>query len=162
MRDDRAGDFVVNLRFYGGVGEIGGNKVLLEDGDTRILVDFGMSFGKRGTYYGDFLGPRTANGLGDFLEMDLVPDLKGLYRADLLATVGRKAESPTIDREGDPGARRWQRGDSASAEGLHLSRHCQVRVQQADGAELPQTVVQRRGCVHRQVSLSEDPSCLQH
>jgi ribonuclease J len=88
---------VVKLRFYGGVGEIGGNKVLLEDKDTRIFIDFGMSFGRRGDYYADFLGPRTANGLGDFLEMGLVPDLKGLYRADLLTTVGRKAEASEID-----------------------------------------------------------------
>lgn len=88
---------MVTLQFYGGVGEIGGNKVLLEDQDTRVFLDFGMSFGRRGTYYGDFLGPRTANGLGDFLEMGLVPDLKGLYRADLLATVGRKPEAPEIN-----------------------------------------------------------------
>lgn len=88
---------MVRLGFYGGVGEIGGSKLLLEDDDTRIFLDFGMSFGRRGSYYGDFLGPRTANGLGDFLEMGLVPDLKGLYRTDLLATVGRKAEPPEID-----------------------------------------------------------------
>ncbi len=71
--------------------------MLLEDQDTRVFIDFGMSFARREIFYGDFLGPRTANGLGDFLEMGLIPDLKGLYRDDLLATVGRKPERPEFD-----------------------------------------------------------------
>ncbi len=88
---------MVSLTFYGGVGEIGGNKVLLADHDTRIFIDFGMSFARKEVFYGDFLGPRVANGLGDFFEMGLIPDLKGLYRDDLLATVGRGQEKPGFD-----------------------------------------------------------------
>ena len=34
---------MVNLTVYGGVDEIGGNKVLLEDGDVRVFFDFGQS-----------------------------------------------------------------------------------------------------------------------
>jgi mRNA degradation ribonuclease J1/J2 len=30
--------------FYRGVNEIGGNKILLEDQDTRLFLDFGMGF----------------------------------------------------------------------------------------------------------------------
>jgi mRNA degradation ribonuclease J1/J2 len=30
--------------FYGGVNEIGGNKILLEDKDTRVFLDFGKGF----------------------------------------------------------------------------------------------------------------------
>ena len=58
---------MVNLTFYGGVNEIGGNKILLEDRDTKIFLDFGMSFGRRGQFFEEFLRPRTANGIGDFL-----------------------------------------------------------------------------------------------
>jgi ribonuclease J len=36
---------VTSLTFYGGVDEIGGNKVLVEDQNTRLFLDFGMSFG---------------------------------------------------------------------------------------------------------------------
>ncbi len=43
------------------------------------------------------MAPRTANGLGDFLEMGLLPDLEGIYREDLLATVGRKPQEPQCD-----------------------------------------------------------------
>jgi ribonuclease J len=86
-----------SLTFYGGVNEIGGNKILLQDGDTRIFLDFGLSFGRRSKYYEEFLTPRSACGLGDFLEMDLVPDIEGIYRDDLLAMCGLKQKKQKID-----------------------------------------------------------------
>jgi ribonuclease J len=87
---------MVNLTFYGGVKEIGGNKILLEDKDTKIFLDFGLSFTRRGKYFEEFLNPRTANGIGDFLEMNLLPDLPGIYRTDLLQHHGRKPEEPVV------------------------------------------------------------------
>jgi ribonuclease J len=87
---------VVNLRFYGGIKEIGGNKILLEDCGTKIFLDFGMSFGKRGKYFEEFLTPRSANGIGDFLTMGLIPDVKGIYREDLLIHFGKKPEETDI------------------------------------------------------------------
>ena len=66
------------LRFYGGVNEVGGNKILLEDKDTRILLDFGMSFSLRNRYYSDpFLSPRGEDGL---LEFGLLPKIRGVYK----------------------------------------------------------------------------------
>lgn len=88
---------MVELTFYGGVHEIGGNKILLQDHDTRIFLDFGMSFSRRGRYFEEFLNPRTANGIGDFLAMHLIPDIPGIYRDDLLTHHGRPPEPPTID-----------------------------------------------------------------
>ena len=87
---------MVNLTFYGGVKEIGGNKILLEDHDTKIFLDFGMSFKRRAKYFEEFLNPRTANGIGDFLEMGLIPDIPGIYRTDLLEHHGRKTEEPDV------------------------------------------------------------------
>ncbi len=87
---------MVSLSFYGGVSEIGGNKILLEDQDTKIFLDFGMSFGKRGLFFEEFLTPRTANGIGDFFELGLLPDLPGIYREDLLAHQGREPEDPSV------------------------------------------------------------------
>jgi len=81
---------MVLLTFYGGVNEIGGNKILLEDNDTKIFLDFGMSFGKRGLFFEEFLTPRTSNGIGDFLKMGLLPDISGIYREDLLEHFGRE------------------------------------------------------------------------
>ena len=87
---------MVKLTFYGGVGEIGGNKILLEDNGTKIFLDFGMSFGKRNLYFEEFLTPRTANGVGDFLEMGLIPDINGIYREDLLEHLGKKIKETNI------------------------------------------------------------------
>jgi ribonuclease J len=87
---------MVNLTFYGGVNEIGGNKILLDDQGTKIFLDFGMSFKRRGQFFEEFLNPRTANGIGDFLEMGLIPDITGIYRSDLLEHQGRKSEEPTV------------------------------------------------------------------
>ena len=88
---------MVSLTFYGGVKEIGGNKILLEDKGTKIFLDFGMSFGKRGKFFEEFLTPRTAAGIKDFIAMGLIPDIKGVYRDDLLVHMGRKKEEPEID-----------------------------------------------------------------
>ena len=87
---------MVKLIFYGGVREIGGNKTLLEDGDTKIFLDFGMSFGKRGQYFEEYLTPRAANGIGDFLKLGLIPDINGVYREDLLKHQGKKPLEPNI------------------------------------------------------------------
>jgi ribonuclease J len=87
---------MVSLTFYGGVKEIGGNKILLEDRGTQIFLDFGMSFSRRGKYFEEFLNPRTANGIGDFLEMGLIPDIPGIYRTDLLEHHGKKPEEPVV------------------------------------------------------------------
>lgn len=84
------------LQFYGGIKEIGGNKILLQDKDTKIFLDFGTSFSKRQKFFEEFLTPRTANGIGDFLAMNLLPDISGIYREDLLEHIGRKAEKPDV------------------------------------------------------------------
>jgi ribonuclease J len=70
------------ISFYGGVGEIGGNKFLIEDKGTRIFLDFGMQMGKVNQYFGEFMQPRALNGMGDLFEFGLLPRLKGLYRRD--------------------------------------------------------------------------------
>ena len=87
---------MVTLTFYGGINEIGGNKVLLEDNGTRIFLDFGMSFGRRALFFEEFLTPRSANGIGDFLTMGLIPDIPGIYRTDLLSHFGREPEEADI------------------------------------------------------------------
>ena len=87
---------MVKLAFYGGIKEIGGNKILLEDNGTKIFLDFGMSFKRRGLYFEEFLTPRTANGIGDFLAMGLIPDIPGVYREDLMEHLGRKPEKPDV------------------------------------------------------------------
>lgn len=88
---------MVKLTFYGGVNEIGGNKILLEDKDTKIFLDFGKGFSRRGKFFEEYINPRTSNGIEDFLTMDLLPDIEGLYRDDLMKMAERKVLEPDID-----------------------------------------------------------------
>jgi ribonuclease J len=50
------------ITFYGGVNEVGGNKVLLDDNGTRVLLDFGKGFSRRARFFEEYLRPRSANG----------------------------------------------------------------------------------------------------
>ena len=77
----------VRLTFYGGVEEIGGNKILLEDGEHRLFLDFGFPYKRHKQFYEEYLKPRSGAGLLDPLTMCLLPPLEGLYRDDL-ATPG--------------------------------------------------------------------------
>jgi ribonuclease J len=85
------------LTFYGGVNEVGGNKILLNDKDTSIFLDFGKGFARRAKYFEEYLKPRTANGIVDFIEMGIIPDIEGIYREDLLEMAGRRPSAPTVD-----------------------------------------------------------------
>jgi ribonuclease J len=68
------------LTFYGGVNEIGGNKILIQDRDTKIFFDFGMSFSARKQFYSPpFLSPRNEQSLQ---ELGILPALKGIYKFD--------------------------------------------------------------------------------
>ena len=88
---------MTSLTFYGGVNEIGGNKILLEDKDTRVFLDFGKGFSRRAKFFEEFINPRTANGIEDFLTMGLLPDIEGVYRDDLMKMAGRKIVEPNVD-----------------------------------------------------------------
>jgi len=73
------------LTCYGAVGEIGGNKMLLEDGPRRVLFDFGKAFGRYGAFFdGVFIKERVGRGLLDLLALGLLPPLRGLLREDLV------------------------------------------------------------------------------
>jgi len=95
----------MNLKFYGGVNEIGGNKILVKDknpsnssNDTSLFLDFGMSFSASGKYFSEFLQPRKLNGIMDYIELGLLPKIKGIYREDYLKHCGiNSPEKPSVD-----------------------------------------------------------------
>jgi ribonuclease J len=81
----------VSVTVYGGVagrdaatGEIGGNKILVETGERTWFLDFGTGFGRAGRFFDEFLQPRDALGLRDYLRLGLIPPLEGIYRDDLV------------------------------------------------------------------------------
>jgi ribonuclease J len=74
---------MVRLTFYGGAREIGGNKILLEDDQGKLFLDFGYPYSKYRIFYEEYLKPRPGAGLLDLLVMGLLPPLEGIYRTDL-------------------------------------------------------------------------------
>lgn len=86
-----------SVKFLGGVREIGGNKILIEDGPDRVLFDFGPSFSpRREEFYVDFLQPRSSSPVQDLLEFDLLPRLEGLYSREALQDADLAWKPPEI------------------------------------------------------------------
>jgi ribonuclease J len=68
------------LTVFGGVNEIGGNKILIQDRDTRVFFDFGMSFAMKKQFYSPpFLSPKSEKSLQ---ELGILPQIAGIYKFD--------------------------------------------------------------------------------
>ncbi|MDE1852896.1 MAG: MBL fold metallo-hydrolase [Thaumarchaeota archaeon] len=85
------------LTCFGGVGEIGGNKFLLEDEGARVLLDFGTGFSDGSDYFDSTISPRAVNGAGDLFEFGLLPQIPGLYSEKALQNTDLKYVEPEID-----------------------------------------------------------------
>jgi ribonuclease J len=88
---------MISLSFFGGVGEIGGTKILLTDVDSKIWLDFGRSFTMGEDYYTRWLQPRSSNGLGDYFEFNLLPKISNLYSKKMLEKTDLKYGDPQFD-----------------------------------------------------------------
>jgi len=68
----------VTITIYGGAGEIGANKILIEDEghDVKFFLDFGKSFETMREYYDFPISPRS---LEELIETGATPDLPNLY-----------------------------------------------------------------------------------
>ncbi len=72
---------MVNVTIYGGVDEIGGNKIIVEDDEEhRICLDFGRRMGYFNRFYDEFLQPRSKAGIRDLIKLGVLPRLDGIYR----------------------------------------------------------------------------------
>jgi ribonuclease J len=85
------------LTCYGGVGEIGGNKFLLEDKGTKVLLDFGTGFSDGSDFFEGGILPRQVNGAGDLFEFGLLPEIPGLYSEEALQNTSLKHIAPEVD-----------------------------------------------------------------
>jgi ribonuclease J len=88
----------VTITCYGGVGEIGGNKILITDKDTKVFLDFGAGFSEGTKYFSEGIEPRGVNGAGDYFEFGLLPEIGGLYSEEALQNTELKhSKTPEID-----------------------------------------------------------------
>ncbi|KXB05596.1 hypothetical protein AKJ50_00490 [candidate division MSBL1 archaeon SCGC-AAA382A13] len=86
---------------YGGVDEIGGNKILLKLSDASIFLDFGLNFGEEGRFFEEYLQPRSGSKLHDLLALNLLPELDGIYRRDAIRPEGLE------ELDGNPSKPLW-------------------------------------------------------
>ncbi len=82
---------------YGGVGEIGGNKFILEDMGVKVILDFGTGFSEGSDYFDSSISPRGVNGAGDLFEFDLLPQIPGLYSEGALQNTNVEYTEPEFD-----------------------------------------------------------------
>lgn len=75
---------MTRLTFHGGVGEIGGNKILLTDEIKNFFLDFGTSFSDHSLYYTEYPDPRKLALIDELTEFGLLPKIPGIYRTDYL------------------------------------------------------------------------------
>ena len=90
---------MVRITFYGGAGEIGGNKILVEHNNTGLMLDFGTRMGFASDFFSEFLGVRSNTELKDKLTIGVLPVIPGIYRKDLICPEGVKdLSNDTYDR----------------------------------------------------------------
>ena len=47
-----------------------------------------VRYDREGSYIEGYVQPRKSNGLGDYIDLELLPDINGLYRNDLVRQQG--------------------------------------------------------------------------
>lgn len=87
---------MTEIVFYGGVNEIGGNKILVRDQDVTLFFDFGHSFTLSNHFFVNWLKPRRSYGVRDYFEFNLLPPIEGLYRDEHLLYTSLPSASPAF------------------------------------------------------------------
>jgi len=75
---------MIKFTCYGGVNDIGGNKILVKFEEGSIFFDFGLSYSQESLFFEEFLQPRSGCKIHDLLKLGLLPHLDGLYRQDAI------------------------------------------------------------------------------
>ena len=75
---------MIRIACYGGVNDIGGNKLLVKLDKGSIFLDFGLSYSEESRFFEEFLQPRSACKIHDLLNLELLPHINGVYRQDAL------------------------------------------------------------------------------
>ena len=85
---------MTRITCYGGVGQIGGNKILVEDRDSRLWLDMGATFDFGSEFFVEYLTARKRFGLRDYFALNLLPRLPGLYSHEMLTPAAFGYEPP--------------------------------------------------------------------
>lgn len=75
---------MAKITLYGGVDEIGGNKILLQTDNGSVFLDFGRRMGYTQEYFSEFLQIRSKNALRDMIRLGILPKIDGVYSKSLI------------------------------------------------------------------------------
>lgn len=89
---------MVSITCYGGVNEIGGNKILIKNDKGSIFLDFGQSFKGESEFFEEFLQPRSKSEYHDLTTLGLLPQINGIYRQDVFCPNGVEACIPNVQQ----------------------------------------------------------------
>lgn len=70
---------MTRVTVWDGAGCVGGNKILLQDDDLTLWLDFGQNLSRVGAYYEEYLKPQKGRGLYELFVMGLLPPVQGIY-----------------------------------------------------------------------------------
>ena len=89
----------LTITFYGGVNEVGGNKILIDDNGTRIFFDFGASFMKKSRYFDLFTSPKSISLL---INLGIIPKINNLYSVGLEKAFEEKTKEYNFEMDPEP------------------------------------------------------------
>ncbi|MCW4017024.1 MAG: hypothetical protein NWF06_11700 [Candidatus Bathyarchaeota archaeon] len=75
---------MIKFTCYGGVDDIGGNKILVKLDKGSMFLDFGLSYSEESQFFEEFLQPRSGCKIHDLLKLGLLPQIDGIYRQDAI------------------------------------------------------------------------------
>ncbi len=79
---------------HGGVGEVGGNKFLLETASSSVFLDFGQSFGEEKKFFDlPFIRPRNERVLRT---LNILPEMQGSFYKDATTSTPSKVDAMLI------------------------------------------------------------------
>lgn len=63
---------------------VGGTKILLNEENRGLLLDFGLNYNHFGQFFEEYMKPRVSSGLLDLWLLGMIPPHLGLYRSELM------------------------------------------------------------------------------
>jgi len=79
------------IEFYGGLGVIGGSKIMISTPNARVLLDLGLDIPSGADLFRLPVGTRPGHELADYLNTGQAPELPGIYDPALLPIRGPRA-----------------------------------------------------------------------
>jgi len=75
---------MTRITVWDGANCVGGNKILLQDRDLSLWLDFGQNLNRLMDYYEEFIKPQRSRGLYELFVMGLLPPVRGIYHERFL------------------------------------------------------------------------------